>query len=214
MLRIDASSASRNLATLERHGHVTHRRGPADPRRKLFRLTRTGREKTRAVHRHGDAVMEDAFEYLVPAERRAVCEALGALARAVERSQDPRVEIAPLALCELENLYFTPEVRGGGPARRLVNRALRFAREQADLQVFLETYSGWKAAEGRYLRFGCEPGPRPTFYAEHDVCDRYLALSLADVVGVDPGERAVARARGVESPAVPNGSRKGFRCAS
>jgi len=93
LLQIEASSASRNLATLERHGWVAHSRDPEDPRRKCFRLTASGRTKVRAIHRRGDRVALGALECLLPDEQRAVGTALDALARAVDRSQNSEVRI-------------------------------------------------------------------------------------------------------------------------
>lgn len=245
VLHLDPSSASRNLATLARHGYVSHQRDAKDPRRKLFRLTAKGRKQTRAVHRHGDTVMRNALAYLAPSEQQQVATSLASLATAVARSQVRGVDIRrsrkadepaiarvirsvleelemtqqdtaykepstdrihrvytrargayfvvcldgvveggggilphTATTCELKNLYFSPRVRGGGHARRLMNEALDFAQRRGFRRVFLETRSGWDAAEGLYRLFGFKRCDRPSFYTGHTACDRYWALDL------------------------------------
>lgn len=244
-LRIDLSTASRNLDLLVRHGLVARRRDPADPRRKLHRLTRRGRAKIAAIDARGDRVVAEAFAHLTPAERDTVAGGLALFAAALARSQAPPVVLRPSrradnaaiaaviravlaelgqanpgtayyeastdrihdvyaeagglylvverdgrvaggaglmpfgrGLCELKNMYFLRELRGGGHAKRLVNALLAEARARGFREIFLETFSGWTAALRLYESFGFRRARLPAGYRGHALCDRAYRLRL------------------------------------
>ncbi|MDZ7279612.1 GNAT family N-acetyltransferase [Pantoea eucrina] len=67
--------------------------------------------------------------------------------------------IAPLAcgapdVCELQKMYFLPQVRGLGLARELALRALDFARQQGFARCYLETTGSLSRAITLYESLG------------------------------------------------------------
>jgi putative acetyltransferase len=247
LLKVDLSTASRNLGTLERHGLVRSRRDGTDPRRKLHRLSARGRAKVGAINLRGDRVLERAFQYLSPGERALVERGLASFAKALERSggaaevairESRRGDNAGIAaairrvleelgqdkpgtayhepqtlrihdtyrrakgvylvmtaadgqvlggagiyphtrtVCELKNMYFLPELRGKGHARRLMNLLLARAAARGFREIFLETFSGWKPAIALYESFGFQRCERPSFYKGHPLCNLYYRRAL------------------------------------
>jgi len=79
-LGIDPSTASRNLAGLERAGYVARRRGADDGRLSDVRLTPRGRRTAEAAATSWTATYASLLERLPRAERQRVAEALDLLA--------------------------------------------------------------------------------------------------------------------------------------
>ena len=88
--------------------------------------------------------------------------------------------------CELKNMYFLAEARGGGHANRVVNQLLDFARGRGFGEVFLETYSGWTAARALYESFGFTRAAPPPFYRGHALCDLHYRLAIAPETSPPP----------------------------
>lgn len=59
--------------------------------------------------------------------------------------------------CELRKMYFAPQVRGRGLGRRVLERAVRIARERGFKRMTLETSSVLEKAIRLYTRFGFKP---------------------------------------------------------
>lgn len=57
-------------------------------------------------------------------------------------------------LCELQKMYFLPELRGRGLAKQLALQALEFARQQGFSQCYLETTATLHAAIALYEKLG------------------------------------------------------------
>lgn len=69
--------------------------------------------------------------------------------------------VAPLAcsapdICELQKMYFLPEVRGFGVARELALRAMEYARQRGFRRCYLETTSSLTRAIRLYESLGFE----------------------------------------------------------
>ena len=66
--------------------------------------------------------------------------------------------VAPLAgqtsICELQKMYFLPEVRGKGLAKTLSNLAFEFAKKQGFIQIYLETTAVLVEALALYKTLG------------------------------------------------------------
>jgi DNA-binding MarR family transcriptional regulator len=84
LLGIDPSTASRNLAGLERAGFIVRRRGADDARQTDVRLTARGRRSAETVGAEWAAGCGALFERLPRAERQRVADALHLLARLLE----------------------------------------------------------------------------------------------------------------------------------
>jgi DNA-binding MarR family transcriptional regulator len=83
-LGIDPSTASRNLAGLERNGYVVRRRGADDGRQTDVRLTPRGKRIADAVCSEWTASYSVLLERLPRPERQRVADALDALARVLD----------------------------------------------------------------------------------------------------------------------------------
>ncbi|UTV27375.1 bifunctional helix-turn-helix transcriptional regulator/GNAT family N-acetyltransferase [Photobacterium atrarenae] len=83
--------------------------------------------------------------------------------------------IAPLAgeatLCELQKMYFLPELRGRGLARKLAVKALRFARAQGYRGCYLETTANLGEAIALYESLGFVQIPQALGSTGHDACE-------------------------------------------
>jgi DNA-binding MarR family transcriptional regulator len=85
MLGIDPSTASRNLAGLERAGLITRKKGQDDGRQTDVRLTPRGRRAADSVSNGSHHAFAVLLERVPRGERQRVTEALEALAKAIEK---------------------------------------------------------------------------------------------------------------------------------
>ncbi|WP_087018833.1 bifunctional helix-turn-helix transcriptional regulator/GNAT family N-acetyltransferase [Thaumasiovibrio subtropicus] len=83
--------------------------------------------------------------------------------------------VAPLAgaegVCELQKMYFLPELRGLGFARRIAAEALKFARQHGFKACYLETTAELKAAIALYESLGFTYLDAPLGDTGHDACE-------------------------------------------
>ena len=86
MLGIDPSTASRNLAGLERAGLISRKKGQDDGRQTDVRLTPRGRRAADSVTSESTHAFAMLLERLPRGERQRVTEALEALARAMDKA--------------------------------------------------------------------------------------------------------------------------------
>jgi len=84
MLGIDPSTASRNLAGLERAGYVVRKRGTEDGRQTDVRLTPRGKRTAEAVISEWTYAYSTLLERLPRPERQRVADALELLARVLD----------------------------------------------------------------------------------------------------------------------------------
>jgi DNA-binding MarR family transcriptional regulator len=84
ILGIDPSTASRNLAGLERAGFIVRRRGTEDGRQNDVRLTPRGKRIAEAVTQEWTTTYSSLLDRIPRAERLRVAEALDVLARLLE----------------------------------------------------------------------------------------------------------------------------------
>lgn len=84
VLGIDPSTASRNLAGLERGGYIVRRRGTDDGRQTDVRLTPRGKRTAETVSGEWTSAYATLLERLPRTERQRVTDALEVLARALD----------------------------------------------------------------------------------------------------------------------------------
>ena len=84
LLGIDPSTASRNLAGLERAGFIVRKRGAEDGRQTDVRLTPRGRRTADAVSMDWSGTYATLLERIPRTERQRVAEALELLARVLD----------------------------------------------------------------------------------------------------------------------------------
>lgn len=84
VLGIDPSTASRNLAGLERAGYIVRRRGTDDGRQTDVRLTPRGKRTAETVSTEWTSAYSVLLERLPRTERQRIAEALEVLARVLD----------------------------------------------------------------------------------------------------------------------------------
>lgn len=89
---------------------------------------------------------------------------------------------APLAgmpeVCELQKMYFLPETRGRGLAKRLVNMSMEKAKELGYQHMYLETTECLNAAVKLYEKLGFEHLDSAWGETGHDACEVVMAKTL------------------------------------
>ncbi|GAJ78320.1 histone acetyltransferase HPA2 [Vibrio sp. JCM 18905] len=82
---------------------------------------------------------------------------------------------APLAgepnVCELQKMYFLPQTRGHGLAKRIVALSLQLAKQFGYQQCYLETTECLREAVGLYEKLGFEHLDAPLGQTGHDACE-------------------------------------------
>ncbi|OBT24493.1 acetyltransferase [Vibrio tasmaniensis] len=89
---------------------------------------------------------------------------------------------APLAgmpeVCELQKMYFLPETRGKGLAKKLVNMSMEKAKELGYQHMYLETTECLNAAVKLYEKLGFEHLDSAWGETGHDACEVVMAKTL------------------------------------
>ena len=90
--------------------------------------------------------------------------------------------IAPLdddeTTCELQKMYFQPEVRGRGLGEKMIAKCLDFARENGFRQCYIETLPWMKAAQKLYQRNGFQRIDHRMGNTGHYSCTVFLLKQL------------------------------------
>ncbi|HHF2887128.1 bifunctional helix-turn-helix transcriptional regulator/GNAT family N-acetyltransferase [Vibrio diabolicus] len=89
---------------------------------------------------------------------------------------------APLAgepnVCELQKIYFLPQTRGHGLAKRIVALSLQLAKQFGYQQCYLETTECLREAVGLYEKLGFEHLDAPLGQTGHDACEVVMLKML------------------------------------
>ncbi|WP_130735595.1 GNAT family N-acetyltransferase [Flavobacterium sp. J27] len=91
--------------------------------------------------------------------------------------------IAPLEngashICELQKMYFAPEIRGTGLAKEIIEKCLIFAKENNFTVCYLETLSFMKAAQKLYINLGFQTIDAPLGCTGHSSCEVWMTKEL------------------------------------
>ncbi len=91
--------------------------------------------------------------------------------------------IAPLdngdkSICELQKMYFLPEVRGKGVGMEMIERCLSFAKEAGYRKCYLETMPYMQHAQRLYRRNGFQPLDGPLGDTGHYNCSVWMIRDL------------------------------------
>ena len=83
-----------------------------------------------------------------------------------------------IEVCELQKMYFAPEIRGTGYAEKIIEKCLEFAKTQ-DFQIcYLETLSFMTTAQKLYKRIGFENIDGPMGNTGHNSCEVWMTKKL------------------------------------
>ncbi|MGI3066735.1 bifunctional helix-turn-helix transcriptional regulator/GNAT family N-acetyltransferase [Vibrio diabolicus] len=89
---------------------------------------------------------------------------------------------APLAgepnVCELQKMYFLPQTRGHGLAKRIVALSLQLAKQFGYQQCYLETTECLREAVSLYEKLGFEHLDAPLGQTGHDACEVVMLKML------------------------------------
>ncbi|WED21498.1 helix-turn-helix domain-containing GNAT family N-acetyltransferase [Vibrio sp. JC009] len=90
--------------------------------------------------------------------------------------------VAPLkgeeSICELQKMYFLPELRGKGLSRTLALKCFKFAREQGFTQCYLETTDKLSEAVESYKKLGFEQIQQQLGDTGHNDCEVRMLKEL------------------------------------
>jgi putative acetyltransferase len=91
--------------------------------------------------------------------------------------------IAPLAnfegsICELQKMYFMPEVRGKGVGAEMMKKCLEFAKAQGYEKCYIETMPYMEQARKLYVRSGFESLDAPMGNTGHYNCTVWMIRDL------------------------------------
>jgi putative acetyltransferase len=91
--------------------------------------------------------------------------------------------VAPLeneetSVCELQKMYFAPEIRGTGYAEKIIEKCLEFAKTQGFEICYLETLSFMTTAQKLYKRIGFENIDGPMGNTGHNSCEVWMTKQL------------------------------------
>lgn len=91
--------------------------------------------------------------------------------------------IAPLengeaTVCELQKMYFAPEIRGTGFAEVIIEKCLEFAKTQNFELCYIETLSFMTTAQKLYKRIGFENIDGPMGNTGHNSCEVWMTKKL------------------------------------
>jgi putative acetyltransferase len=83
-----------------------------------------------------------------------------------------------ISVCELQKMYFAPEIRGTGFAEKIIEKSLEFANQQGFKICYLETLSFMTAAQKLYERMGFEHIDGPMGNTGHNSCEVWMTKKL------------------------------------
>jgi|TARA_Y100000992_G_scaffold298361_1_gene263398 putative acetyltransferase len=77
-------------------------------------------------------------------------------------------------VCELQKMYFLDKARGRGWGELMINKCLKFAKDQNFKSCYLETLSSMKLAQKLYLKKGFNYIEKPMGNTGHNNCDVWM----------------------------------------
>ena len=91
--------------------------------------------------------------------------------------------VAPLengddSVCELQKMYFAPEIRGTGYAEKIIEKCLEFAKVKGFEVCYLEILAFMTAAQKLYKRIGFENICGPMGNTGHNSCEVWMTKKL------------------------------------
>lgn len=83
-----------------------------------------------------------------------------------------------ISVCELQKMYFSPELRGRGLGKQMILHCLDFARKKGYDACYLETAHGLNEAIGLYKSIGFESLDKPLGNTGHYSCGIWMLKSI------------------------------------
>lgn len=88
------------------------------------------------------------------------------------------LEKAEVSICELQKMYFLPEIRGKGAGSEMMAKCLAYAKAEGYQQVYLETMPYMENARKLYKRSGFRELDGPMGDTGHYNCQKWMIRSI------------------------------------
>ena len=125
---------------------------------------------------YADPILDTLFEvYQTPRSNYYVVEKDG---KVVGGCGIAPLENEDISVCELQKMYFAPEIRGTGYAEKIIEKCLEFAKTQNFELCYLETLSFMTTAQKLYKRIGFEHIDAPMGNTGHNSCEVWMTKKL------------------------------------
>lgn len=82
--------------------------------------------------------------------------------------------------CELQKMYFLPELRGMGMGQATISQCIAAAKDLGYTQMYLETMPNMQAAQNLYKKMGFEYLTSPMGNTGHSACPVWMLLRFSD----------------------------------
>jgi putative acetyltransferase len=123
-----------------------------------------------------DAMLDTLYEYYL--QDKAVYFVLEAAGTVVGGAGIAALENYDGTICELQKMYFIPEVRGKGFGETMIEKCFEAARSFGYTHCYLETMPYMKAARKLYRRTGFKDISGPMGDTGHYSCSRWMIKEL------------------------------------
>lgn len=125
---------------------------------------------------YADPILDTLYEvYQAPRSKYYVVEKEG---KVVGGCGVAPLENGDTEVCELQKMYFAPEIRGTGFAEKIIEKCLEFAKTQGFEICYLETLSFMTTAQKLYKRIGFENIDGPMGNTGHNSCEVWMTKKL------------------------------------
>ena len=125
---------------------------------------------------YADPILDTLYEvYQAPRSKYYVVEKEG---KVVGGCGVAPLENGDTEVCELQKMYFAPEIRGTGFAEKIIEKCLEFAKTQGFEICYLETLSFMTTAQKLYKRIGFEKIDGPMGNTGHNSCEVWMTKKL------------------------------------
>ena len=125
---------------------------------------------------YADPILDTLYEvYQAPRSKYYVVEKEG---KVVGGCGVAPLENGDTEVCELQKMYFAPEIRGTGFAEKIIEKCLEFAKTQGFEICYRETLSFMTTAQKLYKRIGFENIDGPMGNTGHNSCEVWMTKKL------------------------------------
>lgn len=125
---------------------------------------------------YADPILDTLYE--VYQEPRAIYYVVELEGKVVGGCGVAPLENADISVCELQKMYFAPEIRGTGFAEKIIEKCLEFAKTNDFELCYLETLSFMTAAQKLYKRIGFENIDGPMGNTGHSSCEVWMTKKI------------------------------------
>lgn len=123
------------------------------------------------IHNLYESYSADSSQYMVIADENNTIVGGGGYSRLKGTTESD-------AICELQKLYFKPELRGQGLGKQLLESLIDHAHQAGYKRMYLETVPQMKSAISLYQKSGFQYLEGPRGNTGHHACSVFMLLNL------------------------------------